>query len=122
MSLMFIFGGGLALSALWYAGERYLVKSEPTTKRAKVEVKPAITPNIDGAPALSIPKLGTQIAKEDFQKAINDMSKIVGRASDLVKTSSTLAGSRPLIQKDTDNGANLVATLQQMVTQPASVH
>ena len=49
MSLMFIFGGGLALSALWYAGERYLVKSEPTTKRAKVEVKPAITPNIDGA-------------------------------------------------------------------------
>jgi hypothetical protein len=65
---------------------------------------------------LTPPKLGTQVAKEDFQKAINDMSQIVSHASSLVKATGELVGNRPLIRMDNDNGGDLVAKLQQLDT------
>jgi hypothetical protein len=77
--------------------------------------QPRNATNSNSSP-LMLPKLGTQVAREDFQKAINDMSQIVSRAGDLVKMSGELVGNRPLIRMDNDNGGDLIAKLQKLDT------
>lgn len=114
-----LLAGGAALEV----GRTKLAVSIPEAS-PPIQVQPlAPPPSFESkADDLVMPRLGTQIAKENFQKALDDMSKIVSRANDMIKKSSTLAGSRPLIQKDTDNGATLVATLQQLSASQKEVY
>jgi hypothetical protein len=72
-------------------------------------IPPAPAPTVDVS--LFVPKLGTQIAKEDFQKAINDLSMIVVQVD--VKISAPIAGNRPLVRKDINGADELVSKLQQ---------
>jgi hypothetical protein len=61
---------------------------------------------------LSVPKLGTQIAKEDFQRAINNLSLLVKQVDEIVKISAPIAGNRPLVREDLNGASEPLLKLQ----------
>lgn len=107
-----LIGAGVSAIALIVCLVGFSLKESPP-KSAAAAPENALAAIPDIAP-LILPKLGTQLAKEDFQRAINDMSQIVRRAEGLVKMSSELGGNRPLIRMDNDSGGDLVAKLQNL--------
>jgi hypothetical protein len=88
-----------------------------------VTVTPATAmPSVDNEASIFIPKLGTQTAKEDFQKAINDLSRIVRQVDDIVKISAPIAGNRPLVRQDLNGAASPMADLQHVRTLYSVAH
>jgi hypothetical protein len=62
------------------------------------------------------PKLNTQTAKEDFQAALNAVSKVVHQTDDLLKVSEPIAGNKPLIRADLRGAIEPLEKLQQLKT------
>jgi hypothetical protein len=60
------------------------------------------------------PKLGTQVAKESFQGALDELSKIVGQTDGLLKISNQISGSRPLFLELTQTSAVPLESVRQL--------